>query len=388
MKKGFGMVIKYARAAGASLLVIILISALSMTGLTLSYGRIKKETEKYDKLAASSLSGWLYGTKIKPPSDLEEKIKNINGVESVIRRPDTVNFKMPGSPNETYSMKLYTKEHYDNAKLIMKGGGFDYESDTPECIIAAERFQNYRVGDVFSAEISQGGKKSVKVDFTVKGVIEFPQSVLSMSGGGSSVDASLLYDDAPCVIIKDGQALRDMISGGITKSYVETMFIKLDDSLTDKSAVYEELSKYITYQSVEQILENTKAEVNTALSDFLPVIVFCVLYSVITLVSMEILISFKTADEISVYRCLGISKLRLFITVCIVEAAVIVLAFLISYILTRLVFLIPAVSSGIIFSPRLLIPSLILGVSEIAVSVITVSITHSRKSIRDTYERI
>ena len=390
MKKGLGIVIKYVRAAGVSLFVIILISALSMTGLTLSYGRIKKETEKYDKLRSSALTGWLYGTKIKPPSDLEEKIRGVNGVEDVIRRPDTVKFKVSDRTDETYTMKLYSKEHYDNANLIMKGGGFDYESDAAECIIAAEQFKNYRVGDVFSAEISLGGKKSVKVDFTVSGVIEFPQSVLSMSGGGSSIDASLLYEDAPCIIIKDQSTLRDMISAGITKSYMETMFIKLDNSLTEneQNNVYEELSKYLTYQSVSEILDNTKAEINTALSNFLPVIIFCVLYSVITLVSMEILISYKTADELSVYRCLGMSRARLFVTVCITETAVIIISFLLSYLLTRLVFLVPDISSGMIFSPGLLIPALILGVSEIAVSNLTVVLTNSRKSIRSTYERI
>ena len=365
------------------LFVIILISALAMTGLTVSYGRIRKETEIYDKLSKSGLTNYLYASKIKPDSDLIEKIKGINGVTDVIQRPDTVSFTVSERPDEIYSMKLYTKAHIDGAGLIMKGGGFDYNSARRECIIACEQFKNLSVGDTLSVNISGKGKtKGVTVDFHVSGVLEFPQSVLSMSGGGSAVDASLLYEDAAFIIVKDQPSLRELIGGGITKSYLETMFIKADGEAE------EELSKYVTFESVKQILENTEAGVKTALSGFLPIIIFCVLYSILTLVSMEILISYKTADEISVYRCLGMSRRRLVLIVVISELLIIFSAFVFGAVLSRLVFMIPDISTGMIYRNGLLLPALLLGAAEIIISVLTLTLTHFRKSIRNTYERI
>ena len=386
MKKELLLILKYIRAAGISLLVIVVISALSMTGLTVSYGRIKKETEKYDKLAASGLDGCFYGTKVKPGADLTEKIRNVRGVTDVIRRPDTVGFTTDGTPDEAYSMALYNKLHYDISSLEMKGEGFDYNSDEPECIIACEQFSDRSIGDILTVNVALKGGKKTAVDFRIKGVLELPQSVLTMSGGGTSIDASLIFEDASFIIIKDNAYIRELIGEGIAKSRFEAVFISVDGNFTETES--DELSKYISYQSVKQILDNTKAEVKTALSDFLPVMIFCVLYSALTITSLEILISYKTENELSVYRHLGMSRRRLAVTVGVTGAAVSLLSFALSVILTRLIYLIPDVSSVVINHKGLLLPVFILAAFEAVVSVLTLTLSVYAKTVGETHERI
>ena len=373
MKKQFILVLKYVRAAGASLFVLLIITALSMTGLTVSYGRIKRETEKYDKLLKSGLNGFLYCTKVKPDGGLEEKIKNLPGVTDIITRPDTVNFKISGKPDESYTMTLYNKRHYEYAKLTVKGKGFDYEDDLPECIVADGRFDCCD-GDVLNVVVS--GKP---VKLYVRGTLVLPQSALLMQGGGSSVDASLLYDEPPAVIVKDNAALRNQIGDDVQKTYLETMFIKAD-GMTDGARA--ELSRLVTVQSVSDILKNTKTQVNDALSGFLPVIIFCVLYSALTLVSMQILISYKTEEAISVCRCLGMSRKRLVLTVTITEIAFMLTSFLLSAALSYILFKIPEISINTYFYGGLTLPAVILGAALTLISSLTVNLTHSRRRIR------
>ena len=105
MRKTFYLLSEYIRSAGLSLLVIVVISALAMSGLTVSAGRIASETEKYDKLRNSGLSDCFYGSRIKPAANLTENIKTVNGVVDIIKRPDTVNFKPDDGSDGLFSMK-------------------------------------------------------------------------------------------------------------------------------------------------------------------------------------------------------------------------------------------------------------------------------------------
>ena len=391
MRKTFYLLSEYIRSAGLSLLVIVVISALAMSGLTVSAGRIASETEKYDKLRNSGLSDCFYGSRIKPDANLTEKIKTVNGVVDIIKRPDTVNFKPNDGSDGLFSMKLFTKEHYECANLNFKGSGFDYDSNDLECIIASEYFDKYSIGDVLSVKIpAKKNGEYITADFRIKGIVKTPQSVLSMSGGGSSVDAAMIYEDASFIIVKDCEALRDLAGGSITKSYLETFFIRLDNKLTEKekTEAIDELSKYLTLQTVDEVLKTTKEQLKETVSSFLPVIIFCVLYSILTLVGMEILILYKTSEETAVCRCLGMSKARLASTVCIAKAVTIIVSFALCCIINRLFYSIPAVSSGTVYHARLLAPALILGVFEIIIAVVISVVAAAEKSMKSSYERV
>ncbi len=391
MRKTLYILFEYIRSAGLSLLVIVVISALAMSGLTVSTGRIASETEKYDKLRNSGLSDCFYGSRIKPAANLTEKIKTVNGVVEIIKRPDTVNFKPNDGSDGLFSMKLLTKELYECANLNFKGSGFDYDSNDLECIIASEYFNKYSIGETLSVKIpAKKNGEYITADFQIKGIVKTPQSVLSMSGGGSSVDASMIYEDASFIIVKDCEALRDLAGGSITKSYLETFFIRFDNKLTEKekTEAIDELSKYLTLQTVDEVLKTTKEQVKETVSSFLPVIIFCVLYSILTLVGMEILILYKTSEETAVCRCLGMSKARLASTVCIAKAVTIIVSFALCCIINRLFYSIPAVSSGTVYHARLLVPALILGVFEIIIAVVISVVAAAKKSVKSSYERV
>ncbi len=391
MRKTLYILFEYIRSAGLSLLVIVVISALAMSGLTVSTGRIASETEKYDKLRNSGLSDCFYGSRIKPAANLTEKIKTVNGVVEIIKRPDTVNFKPNDGSDGLFSMKLLTKELYECANLNFKGSGFDYDSNDLECIIASEYFDKYSIGDVLSVKIpAKKNGEYITADFQIKGIVKTPQSILSMSGGGSSVDAAMIYEDASFIIVKDCEALRDLAGGSITKSYLETFFIRFDNKLTEKekTEAIDELSKYLTLQTVDEVLKTTKEQVKETVSSFLPVIIFCVLYSILTLVGMEILILYKTSEETAVCRCLGMSKARLASTVCIAKAVTIIVSFALCCIINRLFYSIPAVSSGTVYHARLLVPALILGVFEIIIAVVISVVAAAEKSMKSSYERV
>ena len=168
-----------------------------------------------------------------------------------------------------------------------------------------------------------------------------------------------------------------IIQGGRSAVHLETFFIRLDNKLTEKekTEAIDELSKYLTLQTVDDVLKTTKEQLKETVSSFLPVIIFCVLYSILTLVGMEILILYKTSEETAVCRCLGMSKARL-------------VSFVLCCIINRLIYAIPAVSSGTVYHARLLAPALILGVFEIIIAVVISVVAAAEKSMKSSYERV
>ena len=304
-------------------LVLLLVVSSTLTAATVLSGRCGYFYAGYNALNKSAFSDCAYGFKtLKGKTDfsqLNTALLSVPGVRSVVEKPFSVNFYTVD--RAVYSLTYVSRELYEGFELDLKhGSGFDYSSDTLECITASEYFTGSKPGETFTAysqnKDADGNYTYSPVDFTVAGTADPSALFVKMTGGGTKMSAENLLSQVNTILVKDCPAARAAFeaeaSGG---SY--SAFIRFEDGLTDKqlSEAYAELSKLVTLESVEEILDNTMAKAREQTETYAPIIIFCAVFSFVTLVCLSVLSIYKYAPTCAVWYALGENRHRLVMTV-------------------------------------------------------------------------
>lgn len=362
MRKFLRLTFDFFGSIKLNVIVIAIICTITWCAMAFMYGRYIYYGDRYEKLVAADIEDDLYFSVVLSSSSdvlkIKESILSIDGVENIIERPQTVNYKSDESSlssGVSFQAIRVTEELYNKFEpIIKKGTGFDYSSPEIEMIITdLEDADSHEEWQKAGSEISitygkdeNGNTASETVN--IVGIAEPNQFYPIMSGGGTTVTADLILSQTSLFLIKESEQTKDLLDKmfpqGNKSITVYSGLVELEDGITQikKQAVIDEIGKFCPVNGGSDILSASQKRMNEDISSYFPIALFFLVFFVATLVCLTVLSIYKYADEYAVWRVVGASKRYAFIITFTAFALIIVASLLISLIIISAVTSSPA----------------------------------------------
>lgn len=203
--------------------------------------------------------------------------------------------------NEVYfNLRLCNRATVQAFTLPMQSGRYLHpDAETPEAVVSAMYQDMLSLGDSLSLK---DGRTATLVGFVQEGV-PFP----SLSHWGSEADASSLFsesEDAALIYIPDDPESEEELR------LVSAVLIRQDAPAEEQQALRSLLLSYNNAIPYDTLAERTEQAIQTALREMLPLPMFLLIVSTVSMMSVAALSIDRSMSEQSKYFLLGCSKRR------------------------------------------------------------------------------
>ncbi len=175
-------------------------------------------------------------------------------------------------------------------------------------VVAGKQFNDAQIGDEIPVQI---GPERKPYTLRVCGVLSIPAVVPSFGGYGSQVLTSTFFKSESGLLI--GEDAFDTLFTEDIERISSQFFIDFDQNASQETidSAQEALTRLGGYQTLEDILRDTRAFNATTFKQVMVRPIFYVVIAFVLLVSISLLYVFKRLKTFSVYYLLGYSKRRI-----------------------------------------------------------------------------
>ncbi len=347
IRKFFRLIAGFAQTAKLYLFFITVVMAVIFFLIALVCGKLTFFADSYTMFRRAELENDVYFAipvaRTKIPA-MRASLLETEGVTGLVEGPVPDRVELEGGTKDeplSASFLRYEEPLYDKfTPRLISGGGFDYSSDEPECIITdrSGRFGSVHVGEKLSFTLA-GTEKTLVL--TVAGIAAENSVYPLMMGGGTGTTAAMIAGMTDQIIVKDSPlvsgALDDVMGGRYASQRlgIFSVFVETDDALTDeeRAAVLEKCvavggERYALYGG--DIIENSRKELAYSIKTYAPLFLFMLIFFITTVVCTVTLSVYRYAGSYAVYRMLGGSERVVVMTICSAFFACIIAAALIT----------------------------------------------------------
>lgn len=253
-----------------------------------------------------------------PKYDVTDKIRDMKGVDSVMTTAE-----LTGS----YQGHNLTVVMLDDATLqsfrplVASGEWLDRSvsgSQSPpvcDAVVGNHYFNHAGVGDRLNVTIYDRNGQKHPLAVNIKGKLNFPSIIPEFDNGGTNVEADFFFNKGDVVVVRRTAALEEMLDGNYMVNVSPCCFVNFSPDATkmEKSDCLDFLNSRGRTSDYSRILKNTNAAVNEKFATTMPVPGFFLVISVISLMSVSVLYTYKKMNELAIDYLCGCSRRRGFL---------------------------------------------------------------------------
>lgn len=333
----------YFRGIRFSALVLILMITVSTYFGTIVLARINYLSECYKIVGGTTLENAYYMQIILPDSveltvesfQLDEEtvewLNSCDAVDYVYTTGYASGFKY-SEDDASFSLVLVDPKLVE-AFPELKAVGFDFSENHEGLLIGGDGLVGYSDDAVeLYASYPEGHSEL----FDVIGQLKRPFYFFSFTGTTTgSATASLFVDSGGYFFIEyneeNAACLSEIAYISFDMNYIVSFSSDADEGEVDE--VLTELSQYRVFVSLDEIIENTRSEMYDTIKEELPMMLFFLLVSLVSYLSMAVLTAKKKEHEMAVYYLCGVSRGECAAIVCAANCVISVIPALINVIL-------------------------------------------------------
>ncbi len=329
MKKFFGLCFDFICSAKLNMILIVVICTVVWCTLSVMYGNYVYYTDSYNMFNDAGAADDIYFTAVVRSRaeipKLRERILAIPGVTGIAEKPYPCRLPLSDDPDTDYATFLRFEEalYRKFTPRLIKGSGFDYSSDSLECIVTNKYKQpgvpnNVHVGDRLKFKYTDTDGEIAEIVFNVVGIGAANRFYPVMDGGGSASETVSVLGQTSAILLKysplTSDALDKVFGDPIERRGVDlyTAFVETDGNLSENEldGIVEACDRIGSAALGSVILANTKTELDSNMKIYAPVFMFLSVFLITTIVCLITLSIYRYAESYTIWRILGGSRLR------------------------------------------------------------------------------
>lgn len=329
MKKFFGLCFDFIGSAKLNMILIVVICTVVWCTLAVMYGNYVYYTDSYNMFNDAGAADDIYFTAVVRSRaeipKLREGILAVPGVTGIAEKPYSCRLPLSDDPDTDYATFLRFDEalYKKFTPRLIKGSGFDYSSDTLECIVTNKYKQpgvpnNVHVGDRLKFKYTDADGEIAEIVFNVVGIGAANRFYPVMDGGGSASETVSVLGQTSAILLKYSPLTSvslDKVFGSPLEQRgadLYTAFVETEGNLSEKEldGIVEACDRFGSAALGSVILANTKTELDSNMKIYAPVFMFLSVFLITTIVCLITLSIYRYAESYTIWRILGGSRLR------------------------------------------------------------------------------
>ena len=330
---------------------------------------------------------------LKQSNSIKEKISKFDGVEGVaVAQHSKAVYRSAAVNTEIYNesmQKAFSKE-------LSEGVWFEKadKSDIPNVVIGGAVFNDIPIGSDISLEMFDKNGNKVQQKVHVIGKIGYPWYAVSYSTISNDVSTKDFLIQVNTIIFDDDKQTSEILSKYDSfQSLSFSYFVIYNKECTDeqKEAVRDYYNSVGTYETYDQILENTNDYIRDNLMKKIVTPIFLLIIATLTLISIATLNTYKKLKDHSIYYLCGCSRKKSFAYLFAEISIVAILATIINIIYVSVIMSQLSAGTmsyaGSIIDYKNIIYSMIYCIVTIVITVILPFIVYKKNTPLEVYRR-
>ena len=234
---------------------------------------------------------------------------------------DTFELNLKNFENSSVMVDIYSPQMVENFQLDLKEGRWFSKSNIDvEAVICGSKLEHIKIGDL------------IKLDFGINAIVVGKvayNKVPHFSGIGSSGTSDSLFrsvDESRIILNKPGglnEVINKLRSAGKNRNMI-AFIIKCREEVSEND-INSVLNTYfidngLTHISVQKIIDNTDIMLEETMKEILPIPIFLLLISSISLLSISAIMIQRSMNDHAKFYLLGCSKKRSILILILIES--------------------------------------------------------------------
>ena len=234
---------------------------------------------------------------------------------------DTFELNLKNFENSSVMVDIYSPQMVENFQLDLKEGRWFSKSNIDvEAVICGSKVEHIKIGDL------------IKLDFGINAIVVGKvayNKVPHFSGIGSSGTSDSLFrsvDESRIILNKPGglnEVINKLRSAGKNRNMI-AFIIKCREEVSEND-INSVLNTYfidngLTHISVQKIIDNTDIMLEETMKEILPIPIFLLLISSISLLSISAIMIQRSMNDHAKFYLLGCSKKRSILILILIES--------------------------------------------------------------------
>lgn len=204
--------------------------------------------------------------------------------------------------------------------------------DNISVIVGSKIFDNTDSGEKDTLTLISDNGRSFEIHVRPVAELKYPYIVTAFPAGGTTVTAENLLMFSQCLIAYESKEILEYFSRNADISISTNFIVEMDENISEEDSA--ELLSYInsigSYVSYDEIVNNTFEETKAMIKKYLPLPIYFMFVSLVSLFSVALLTINKKMKDAVIYYICGYSRKNIFIHFLQSISVIYVLALLIN----------------------------------------------------------